>query len=92
MNIKMMLSMKRLTCNDLTNPNNKQLFFCKRLGNFIPLVLHNADCMAYQSGKRNCTNHACGNSDCGAKFSHVYNFKDFYHQLPSCLNCQANLS
>ena len=49
--------------NDLTNPSNKKLFYCKRLRKFIHVVRHSVGCMVDQPGKSNYTNNPGGNSE-----------------------------
>ena len=47
--------------------------------------------MGDQTGKINYINHAAGNGDYGETHGLSYNWKDIFHEVPSCQDCEILL-
>ena len=74
------------------DPTNKIMFCSATKREFICAVIILAIFMGDQPGKRNDTNYAGENSNCGGACGLSCNWKDIFHEVPSCQDCERSLS
>ena len=68
----------------LMDPTNKIIFQSATKREFIYVVILLADFMGDQSGKINYANHSGGSSDYGGTHGLSCDWKEMFHEVPSC--------